>query len=68
MIELLKTLCLNDRVYPGLDPERHNTKRLDDTVPLVKPETVPHLVESGWTIDDFHELRRQKERTFLISC
>lgn len=59
MIEILKNLCLNDKIYPGLDPEKYNTtKRVDDSLPIVKPESIPHLSESGWTIEDYHELRK----------
>ena len=64
---MLKALCLNNIVHPGLDPEKY-TKRTEDGQPIVKPESIPLLQESGWTIEDYHELRKQKERTFMISC
>ena len=58
---MLKKLCLNDRIYVGLDVDKFS--RVGD--PIVKPELIPHLIESGWSIDDYHELKRQKERTFI---
>ena len=54
---MLKKLCLNDRLYPGLDAAKYS-KRNEEQGPTVKPESVPHLFESGWTLEDYHELRR----------
>jgi histone acetyltransferase len=65
-------LCLNAKEYAGLNLEKMNIsadKKSDEyEKPLIRPEQVPGLLESGWTMDDYHELRKQKERTFMIQC
>lgn len=60
---------MNDKIYPGIDKQ---LVKIDQSSsgerPLIKPESIPGILESGWTIEDYNELRRQKERTLMISC
>jgi hypothetical protein len=51
---------LNDRVYPGLDVDKFNVSKResDSEKPIVKPDLIPYIYETGWTMDDYHELRK----------
>ncbi|CAD8161559.1 unnamed protein product [Paramecium pentaurelia] len=68
MIDIIKKLTLNDRVYPGLDKQNYKVENSNSDKPTVKPESIQGILESGWTIDDYNELKKQKEKTFMISC
>ncbi len=61
-INVVKKLCLNAKEYAGLNLDKMNItvdKKCDEyEKPLVKPEIVPGLLESGWTMEDYHDLRK----------
>jgi hypothetical protein len=53
----VKLLSLNAKDYAGLNLEKMNIvadKKVDDyEKPLVRPDIVAGLLESGWTIEDY---------------
>lgn len=57
MIDVVKKLSLNDREFEGLDIDKLNIRSKvydsENEKPLVKPELVAGLMESGWSMDDY---------------
>ena len=40
MIDIIKKLTLNDRVYPGIEKQNYKTETSNGDKPAVKPESV----------------------------
>mgnify|MGYP001810907994 CR=1 FL=1 len=57
LIEMIKKLTLNDKLYPGLD-KINKVESGNPDKPFLKPESIPGVLESGWTLEDYYELKK----------
>ena len=56
---MVKNLSINSFVFQGLKREEcQKLKKMEDNDQIIDPEQVPGMLASGWTIDDFNELKK----------
>jgi len=66
----VKNLCINDTRFDGInvDDLAESNDKKDEDKPPVNPEKIPGIIASGWTINDYYELKKSKERSFNLQC